>query len=132
MLFVVKTPADFLAVERYVAGLLASDESRCSFLRSEPFTRIRAHAVYRPDDPVPPAPCWGPDGLCVEISNKKVSVEIRKPAREEYDNSWAGPVIYDSIPGFDGSFDALAKAQGPFIPGKRAMSARDESADEFV
>jgi len=132
MLFSVKTAADFLAVERYVAGLLSSDESRCAFLRSEPFTRIRAHAVYRPDDPSLPTPCWGPDGICVLITNRMVSVEIRKPSREDYDTSWAGPVIYDAMPGYEGSFDALAKAQGPFIPGKRARSARDESADECV
>ena len=132
MLFSVRTPADFLAVERHVATLLSSDESRCSFLRSEPFTRIRAHAVYRPDDPVPPPPCWGPEGICVEIRDRLVSVEIKEPQRQQYDCSWAGPVIFDAMPGFDGAFDALAKAQGPFVPGKRARSSRDEDLDDVV
>ncbi len=89
MLFAIRTPADFNEVERRVAALLSSDEARCSFLRSEPFTRIRVHAVYRAHDPVTPPPCWGPEGLCVEIRNRMVSVEIRSPAQEQYDGSWA-------------------------------------------
>lgn len=132
MLFAVKTAADFAVVERHVATLLSSDASRCSFLRSEPFTRIRMHAVYRQDDPVPPSPCWGPEGVCVEIRNRLVSVEVREPARESFDATWAGPVVYDVMPGFEGSFDAIAKAQGPFVPGKRAASARCDDADEMV
>ena len=132
MLFSIKTPADFSAVEKRVAAMLSSDDSRCSFLRSEPFARIRMHAIYRPDDPVPPPPCWGPEGLCVEIRNRLVSVEIREAPRQTYDASWAGPVIYDEMPGFEGSFDILAKTKGPFVPGKRKASARCENADDLV
>jgi hypothetical protein len=132
MLFSVKTPADFVAVERYVATLLSSDDSRCSFLRGEPFTRIRTHAVYRPDDPVPPSPCWGPDGVCVEIKNRLVSVEIRKPEKEEYDSSWAGPVVYDVIQDFHGSYEALERVQGPFKPGFRPKRPRQEDVDDMV
>jgi hypothetical protein len=132
MLFMVKTPADFTAVERRVAAMLSSDDSRCSFLRSEPFARIRVHAVYRPDDPVPPPPCWGPEGICVEIKNRLVSVEIREAQRPTYDSSWAGPVVYDEMPGFEGSFDVLTKSQGPFVPGKRKASASLDGADELV
>lgn len=133
MLFAIKTPADFIAVERRVASMLSSDDARCSFLRSEPFTRIRMHAVYRPDDPVTPPPCWGPEGLCVEIKNKLVSVEIRQPQVQAYDSSWCGPVVYDVLPGYKGSFDALVQAQGPFIPGKRQRArCEDEDDDEKV
>jgi len=114
MLFTVRTPADFTAVERYVSTLLSSDEARCSFLRSEPFMRIRMHAVYRQDDPMTPSPCWGPDGLCVEIKDKVVSVELKTPQQDAYDISWGGPVVYDVIPGFQGGFDALSNAQGPY------------------
>lgn len=130
MLFKVRTPADFMAVEKRVAAMLSSDEARCSFLRSEPFARIRLHAVYRPDDPVPPPPCWGPEGICVEIRDRLVSVEIREPPRQAYDSSWSGPVVYDVVPGFEGNFDALVQAQGPFVRGKRAR-AREED-DEAV
>ena len=129
MLFHIKTPADFKAVEHRVANLLSSDEARCSFLRSEPFARIRLHAVYRPDDPVPPPPCWGPEGLCVEIANKLVSVEIKEapPGSRVYDSSWSGPVVYDVMPGFTGSFEALTQTHGPFVPGrKRRARAEDE------
>ena len=132
MLFAVKTPADFTLVEQRVAAMLSSDESRCSFLRSEPFARIRMHAVYRPDDPMVPPPCWGPEGICVEIKNRLVSVEQREPARPTYDASWAGQVVYDVMPGFKGSYDVLAKCRGPYIPGKRKASAREEDADELV
>lgn len=129
MLFKVRTPADFVAVERRVAAMLSSDESRCSFLRSEPFARIRLHAVYRQDDPVTPPPCWGPEGICVEIRDRLVSVEIREPPRQAYDSSWSGPVVYDVLPGYEGSFDALVRAQGPYVPGKRARANDEESED---
>jgi len=132
MLFAIKTPADFTAVERHVSAMLSSDDSRCSFLRSEPFARIRLHAVYRADDPCPPPPCWGPEGICVEIKNRLVSVEIREPPKPQYDSSWAGPVVYDEMPGFEGSFDVIAKVTGPFRPGKRKPSGRCEDADELV
>ena len=128
MLFNVRTAADFVAVERHVAALLKSDDSRCSFLRSEPFARIRLHAVYRQDDPMTPPPCWGPEGICVEIKNRLVSVEV-KELRPDYDSSWSGPVVYDALPGFKGSYDALANSQGPYVPGKRA---RCEESDELV
>jgi hypothetical protein len=127
MLFSVKTAADFAAVERRVAAMLSSDDARCAFLRSEPFTRIRMHAVYRPDDPITPPPCWGPEGICVEIVNKLVSVEI-KEGPGSYDSSWCGPVVYDAMPGFKGRFDAFVQAQGPFVPGKR-QRARPEDED---
>jgi len=112
MLFSVRTPAEFAAVERHVANLLSSDESRCGFLRSEPFARIRFHACYRPDDPSPPPPCWGPEGLCVEIRNRLVSVEIREAPQQQFDSSWSGPVVFDVIPGFQGPHDTLVRAQG--------------------
>jgi hypothetical protein len=124
MLFTVRTPADFTAVERYVATLLSSDEARCSFLRSEPFTRVRMHAVYRPDDPITPSPCWGPDGLCVEIKDRVVSVELKAPPQESYDSSWGGPVVYEVLPGFQGGFDALSNAQGPFERGETVLGKR--------
>jgi hypothetical protein len=132
MLFKVRTPADFVAVERRVATMLSSDEARCSFLRSEPFTRIRMHAVYRPDDPMTPPPCWGPEGICVEIKDRLVSVEIKEHPTD-YDSSWSGPVVYDAMPGFDGPFDALVQAQGPFVPGRKQRARRrDEDDDEPV
>jgi hypothetical protein len=132
MLFCIKTPADFAAVERHVATLLSSDDSRCALLRSEPFTRIKIHAIYRPEDPIVPPPCWGPQGLCVEFKNGVVSAEIKEFPHEEYDDSWAGPVVYNVCPGFTGPFDAIAKTQGPFFPGKRSREARPDSADEMV
>lgn len=125
MLFDVKTPADFVAVERHVATLLKSDDSRCSFLRSEPFARIRLHAVYRRDDPMTPPPCWGPEGICVEINNRLVSVEI-KDQRPIYDTSWSGPVIYDVLQGYKGPSESLANAQGPYKPGKRTRCHDDD------
>jgi hypothetical protein len=130
MLFNVRTPADFVAVERHVATLLSSDDSRCSFLRSEPFARIRLHAVYRHDDPMTPPPCWGPEGICVEIKNRLVSVEI-KEQKTVYDSSWSGPVVYDVLQGYKGSFDSLANAQGPFKPGKR-QRVNDNDDDDIV
>ncbi len=132
MLFAVKTPADFIAVERYVSTLLSSDESRCSFLRSEPFARVRLHAVYRHDDPVIPAPSWGPNGVCVEIRpDKLVSVEVRVPPVETYDTSWCGPVIYDESPGYSGDFDVVIQTQGPYVPGKKRRG-RDEEGQDAV
>lgn len=131
MLFSVRTPADFTAVERHVAALLSSEASRCSFLRSEPFTRLRMHAVYRPDDPVPPPPCWGPDGLCVEIKNRLVSVEIKELQRE-YDDSWCGPVVYDVVGGYEGPFDAIYKSSGPFMPGKRQRADCERTLADMV
>jgi len=121
MLFCVRTPADFAAVESRVAVLLSSDESRCGFLRSEPFARIRVHACYRADDPCPPPPCWGPEGLCVEIRDRLVSVEIREPARQEYDSSWSGPVVFDVVPGFEGPHDAIERARG----GRKRVAPED-------
>jgi hypothetical protein len=136
MLFDIKTPADFIAVERYVSTLLsssfASDDSRCSYLRSEPFARVRLHAVYRHDDPCIPPPSWGPNGLCVEIRpDKLVSVEVKVPPIETYDDSWCGPVVYEVLPGFDGEFDALVQTKGPFIPGKKRRG-RDEEGQDSV
>lgn len=132
MLFAIKTPADFCAVERYVATLLSSDECRCSFLRSEPFARVRLHSIYRHDDPVTPPPCWGPEGVCVEINpDRLVSVEIRQPTAESYDNSWSGPVVYDVLPGYTGAFDALVQTQGPFVPGVKRR-ARDGEGEDMV
>lgn len=133
MFFKINTPADFIAVERRVAAMLSSDDSRCSFLRSEPFARIRLHAVYRPDDPMTPPPCWGPEGICVEIKDRVVSVEIREPPRPAYDSTWSGPVVYDVMPGFQGGYDAIVNAQGPFVPGKRRRARQeDEGEDEPV
>lgn len=132
MYFAVRTPADFGAVERHVSNLLSSDESRCSFLRSEAFSRIRVHAMYRMSEPVTPPPCWGPEGLCVEVKNRMVSVEIREPAEPTYDSSWAGPVVYNVLSGFHGNYDVLAKTQGPFARGRPAREARDDAADELV
>lgn len=132
MLFAVRTPADFIAVERYVSTLLSSDDSRCSFLRSEPFARLRLHAVYRHDDPRTPPPSWGPNGVCVEIRpDKLVSVEVKAPPVETYDNSWCGPVVYEVMPGFEGNFDALVTSQGPFVPGKKRRG-RDEEGQDSV
>lgn len=132
MLFAVKSPADFTAVERHVAALLSSDESRCSFLRSEPFARIRMHAVYRPQDPCVPSPCWGPEGLCVEMRNKLVSVEIREPKSQQYDDSWCGPVVYDVVSGYEGPFDAIYKARSHMETGKRHRADCERTVEDMV
>ena len=115
-----------------MALLLGSDVSRCAFLRSEPFNLIRLYAIYRKNIASPPSPCWGPNGLVVDVHNKMIRVQIVTDSEDCYDSSWAGPVVYDLFPGYDGQFDAYAKTEGPFLPGKRAREAREDDLDELV